>query len=124
MLRVFLVAALVLAGCGGGGDDQGPTENPDPVCEAGRVVSCPCADGEEATQVCADDGSKWGTCACAAPPAIDPSDQCSLPQDQSTFMESERCPAKQIMYAKCDRAVVTDGVCTEKPFGVFCCPKG
>lgn len=71
-----VVGAVVLAAVGCGGNDQGltlgpivevkqvtvPSPPPPPVCEAGRVVSCPCAGGAEGTQVCAADGSAWGAC--------------------------------------------------------------
>lgn len=35
------------------------------VCVPGRVVSCPCPGGE-GTQVCADDGARFGACVCGA----------------------------------------------------------
>ncbi|NUN14860.1 MAG: carboxypeptidase regulatory-like domain-containing protein [Myxococcales bacterium] len=32
------------------------------VCEAGRVIQCPCPTGELATQTCLSDGTAWGVC--------------------------------------------------------------
>lgn len=119
MFRSFaLVMALFLVGCGG--DDEKPA--PAAVCEAGRVVECPCPGGTMAVQECKADGSAWGACACPVSETV-PELQCSLPQDQSEYLKDERCPTGEVMYARCEREIVLNGVCTEKPFGMFCCPR-
>lgn len=36
----------------------------EPICEAGRQASCPCAGGTIGVQLCAADGSRWQACQC------------------------------------------------------------
>ncbi len=121
MVRSLVVAAvLALVGCGGGGDEK-PAPSQEPVCEAGRVVECPCEGGGTATQTCKADGSAWGACSCEAP-SEDPKVQCSLPQDQSDYLSSERCRTGEIMYAKCEDVVIDNGTCSQTSFGAYCCP--
>jgi len=39
----------------------------DPVCPPGRTQDCWCVGGGTGTQVCGDDGARWGACECAGP---------------------------------------------------------
>jgi len=32
------------------------------ICDPGIVQRCPCAGGKEGTQICSDDGTRWGAC--------------------------------------------------------------
>jgi len=59
----YFILLFALAACSGG-DDSNPSE---PLCEPGRVESCPCSGGTDGVQSCAQDGSRWGVCACAEP---------------------------------------------------------
>ncbi len=43
--------------------DQGPAQ-----CVPGAVQNCPCLDGTQGVQSCADDGFSYGECACATSP--------------------------------------------------------
>lgn len=52
----FFFVALSTIGCASDSTEHG-------VCEAGRVVQCPCPDGAIATQTCLDGGLAWGPCA-------------------------------------------------------------
>lgn len=60
-MRRFLLAVFLVA-C-----SSDPVSEPvtAPVCEAGRVVSCPCP-GSSGIQTCADDGSGFDGCICPA----------------------------------------------------------
>jgi hypothetical protein len=57
MKRWPLLYVSLLASCG-------RALSPESVCEAGRVVDCPCPGGEQGVQACADDGSHWEACEC------------------------------------------------------------
>lgn len=46
---------------GGGNDDE---QGEGMACMPGEVVDCACTDGSSSTQVCEDDGSGYGACAC------------------------------------------------------------
>ena len=74
---VAMSAFIIFTACGGGdSSDDGSTDgdnvsdgddSAEPVCEAGKVIECPCAGGGQGVQTCAEDGSKWGECAgCSA----------------------------------------------------------
>jgi len=59
---VTLAAACAIApACGGSSEKHAA---PGPVCEAGDLRNCLCDDDEVGRQVCADDGSEWGSCRC------------------------------------------------------------
>jgi len=53
LLAVMLVGASSCAKTAG-----------DRVCAPGAVQHCPCLAGPDGVQTCADDGSRWGPCAC------------------------------------------------------------
>jgi len=73
-ILLLLLLALCTPSCGGDGSDSADgdaavdgdsssdVEQREPVCEAGKVVECPCAGGGKGVQTCDDDGSKWGEC--------------------------------------------------------------
>jgi len=72
-LGAMLVVGMVTAGCGGDDTPSAPWISykqvivspppAPPVCEAGRVATCPCAGGAGGgAQTCAADGSSWGAC--------------------------------------------------------------
>jgi len=58
MFRNCLFAFALLA-CGG--EDF---ESKEPICEPGKTAACVCAGAADGSQVCADDGLKWGECEC------------------------------------------------------------
>jgi hypothetical protein len=146
MLRSLgLALAVALAGCGGAedpeeegltepgvagssGGDSGQAPAPDPVCEAGRTVECPCVDAESGAQSCADDGSKWLECVCAEPgtepPEVPPSEACEgkLMHD---LIPDQECPdGKPVAYFSCPKEYVTSEVCAPNRDGQFtCCPE-
>lgn len=119
------MAALLLVACGGGGGGGESPESgdPSPVCEAGRVVECPCPGDVSGSQTCADDGSRWGSCLCEPQPiATDPRVACSDPIDVAALTDEQRCERPTpTYYITCDRAIVDSGVC-EKHDGIYCCP--
>lgn len=55
MVRIFatVFALLAMAGCGATGGR---------TCVPGTVQRCPCPGSQEGTQICEDDGRKWGEC--------------------------------------------------------------
>lgn len=67
--RLSVVVALLAAGCGDDGkcDAGAPAATSDAICEAGKSEACACEDGTMGAQTCADDGAKWGACACSPP---------------------------------------------------------
>ena len=72
MRKWIVVALLALAAVPAcGSEDDGTTrqavEEPDPVCEPGRSVTCAGPQNCQGGQVCKDDGSGWGDCLCEAP---------------------------------------------------------
>lgn len=138
MLRILgLSAALLAMGCGGGdevpnagcggGVDASPakeaTAAPTPVCEAGKVEACPCAGTPEpGTQVCADDGSKWGECACPDPVETSPAELClGNLTDADTIASKFRCQAPKLKQRQgCPKLTITNGTC-EALSTFFCC---
>ncbi len=53
LLIMILGLFSLLTACGGG-DDK--------VCDPGETQRCHCPDGEDGSQVCSDDGTKWKSC--------------------------------------------------------------
>jgi hypothetical protein len=64
MLSLAAVAVLSIVSC----SDEGSSEGSNPTnCVPGQQVSCPCTGGPTVllgTQVCKDDGSRYGPCSC------------------------------------------------------------
>lgn len=63
----------------------------DAVCEAGRQVDCACGDGSEGFQVCADDGSAWGDCACDVAEDTDVADTDVVPLECTELSTCDAC---------------------------------
>jgi len=122
MLR-FLVLGLVLAaGCTLEADGK---DEPAPVCEAGKVEACPCADAEPATQTCKSDGSGWGACGCSmlTPEQRDPDVSCQSEQDPSQF--DRACPPGKRMFIRCEQVIAQSGVCYyDTVVAMYCCSDG
>lgn len=138
MLRGFwLVAGLVVAGCGAsegatdatvaatcpteaGATGADPVENP--VCEAGRTESCPCAGMGDGVQTCAANGSRWEVCICpeTKPEESNPSLVCKFLNDGPP----EECPGpKSAVWGTCPPSITQNGYCIVSASGArFCCP--
>ncbi|MCP3869349.1 MAG: SUMF1/EgtB/PvdO family nonheme iron enzyme, partial [Gammaproteobacteria bacterium] len=52
------------ADAGSGSETSNGNEEHNRVCDPGSVQICPCGNGVESTQVCDDDGLRWGNCEC------------------------------------------------------------
>lgn len=132
MLRVLAIGlALAAAGCSVDATSE------DPACEAGRVASCPCADGSQGQQACAEDGSEWGACSCrgavgnnvagsgGSASSLTAAAEClGDPVNRLTFSTGDSCPAGNIVYAVCSKAIRDAMIC--KPTGVsplWCCSR-
>jgi hypothetical protein len=126
MLRTFwFLAGLALMACGGSGDDDDSAAamSSQPVCEAGRVVECPCADQTMGTQTCAKDGLSWGACECPMPDPMqsDPMVACKDPV-KPTDVAPFRCDApRSAIWGWCEKTIIDAGTCVAKG-SLFCCP--
>src|SRR4051812_7605186 len=69
-MKLMLIGCALLAmGCGAAEGDAGSAPTAlESICEAGRVVECPCVGGGAGVQACSEDGSTWGECACGDSP--------------------------------------------------------
>lgn len=130
MKRLFWLGLLLLGGCGSGEGDPGPAPMPAkqqtaaPVCEAGKTAACPCVNGGQGVQSCADDGSKWGACECqdVKPPVPiqTPSQGCNTRVDVPPGPQG--CPLTlTAVYASCPQEFIDSGECV-KSNGWTCCP--
>ena len=115
MLRVLVLGFVLLTGCASAAAD--------PACEAGKVATCPCGNGEEATQTCKDDGSGWGACGCSLldPAQRDPDVAC---RSEITGPDTTgiKCPAGKRTFLICQSSIVQTGVCYhDTGLTTYCC---
>lgn len=122
--------ALVLAIVGCSVQTEPETE---PVCDAGRVASCPCDSGEDGSQECESDGSAWGECLCpgeqprgaagAAP--VSTMEVCDGFRDPQDLAPEERCPdGTVIAYTFCPKELIQSGVCVRLvDTSWYCCTR-
>lgn len=69
--RLSLVLCLLAAGCSYYATDDevaAAVKGAIPACVPGRAVDCPCPGMTSGVQTCADDGRRFGVCACPAEP--------------------------------------------------------